>query len=426
MNVLHYINRWLFGNEKSLARNTAIWNFISSVEYSLQSAILMMVITRINGLFDAGVFLIAYSVTQMMTTIGNYGMRSFQASDVKEEFSFKTYLSSRIVSVVAMVIICMSYSFLQHYDVQRLTIIVVLCGYRLVECVEDIFHGEMQRSLRLDVASKIWGIRIFLDTVTFFIAYVLTKDLLIASVSMFCSALLVSLVLNSCACKLFDKVVISLKWDNTLKLLWECLPVCIGGFLYTYLVNAPKYAIDRNMSEEMQTIFNILFMPVFVINMLSMFVYKPLIAKMGIQWTNHKQKELIRTLLTQVGVILAITIIVIVGGVVIGLDILGLLYGVKLSSYKGMFALLLLFGGFAALAAFFVVGLTVTRKQQYVLVAYLVALLVVLVSIDRLVIQYGLLGASISYGLGMGIVMFILGTALVITIIREQKKIIYI
>lgn len=422
MSVLRYITRWLLGNEKSITRNTAIWNLISSVEYSLQSAILMMVITRANGLFDAGIFLIAYSVTQMMTTIGNYGMRSFQASDVKGEYSFSTYLSSRIVSVLAMIVICMSYSFWQHYDIQRIMIIVVLCGYRLVECVEDVFHGEMQKSLRLDVASKVWAIRIFIDTVTFCVTYILTKNLLTASITMFISAILIAIIFNCSVCKSFEKIVIVPKWNKTMKLLWDCLPVCIGGYLYTYLVNAPKYAIDRNLSEEMQTIFNILFMPVFVINMLSMFVYKPLIAKMGIQWTNHKQKEFVKTLLIQVSVILIITVIVIIGGILIGLDILGVLYGVGLGQYKGMFALLLLFGGFAALAAFLVVGLTVTRKQKYVLVAYLIALVVVLIGIDKLVFQYGLLGASVSYGLGMGIVMIILAIALTITIIKEKRK----
>ena len=41
-----------------------------------------------------------------------------------------------------------------------------------------------------------------------------------------------------------------------------------GAFLFNYLANAPKYAIDANLSEEYQTIFSILFMPIFVINIL--------------------------------------------------------------------------------------------------------------------------------------------------------------
>ena len=52
----------------------------------------------------------------------------------------------------------------------------------------------------------------------------------------------------------------------------------------------------------------------------------------------------------------------------------------------------------------------------------MLALVVVLIGIDKLVFQYGLLGASVSYGLGMGIVMIILAIALTITIIKEKRK----
>ena len=105
---MQYMKKWLFGNEKNIMRDSSIWNLIYSVEYSLLSAVLMLIITRVSGTYATGVFLIAYTVTQMMATIGSYGMRSFQASDIKNEYSFPTYFSSRIVSVIAMVII---YSF---------------------------------------------------------------------------------------------------------------------------------------------------------------------------------------------------------------------------------------------------------------------------------------------------------------------------
>lgn len=412
------IRAWLYGKENAIDKDSTIWNFIASVEYSLQSAVLMMIITRVNGLYDAGIFMIAYSVTQMMTTIGNYQMRSFQASDAKQEYSFNTYFTSRIISVIAMVIICLLYSFFQGYDMQRMIIIVLLCTYRLVESVEDVFHGEMQRSMRLDVASKVWSVRIFFDTIAFCCAYLVTKNLIVASISMLISALVVGVILNIEAGKMFYEISCSIKWEGTFKLLWSCLPVCIGGYLYTYLVNAPKYAIDRNLSEEMQTIFNILFMPIFAINMLSMFIYKPLIAKMGRTWALKKKGQFIKNVLLQLGVIVIITLVAIFAGTWIGLDLLGWLYGVDLKLYKEMLGLLLIFGGFAAMSQFLVVVLTIIRKQQYVLIAYFIAFVVVLLVIDRLVLKYALWGAIIAYGLAMGIVTLIPAIVLLYTFIK--------
>ena len=419
---MNVIKKWLFGNEKNIMRDSSIWNLIYSVEYSLLSAVLMLIVTRISGTYDTGVFLIAYTVTQMMATIGSYGMRSFQASDIKKEYSFCTYYTSRIISVLAMVIICLGYSFIQGYDKQRMILIVILCGYRLVEDVEDVFHGEIQKSMRLDVASKIASIRIFVATICFTLVFAISKNLIFASLSLTISAAIISILLTALVSDRFPLLSLKTEWKQVPRLLWVCLPICAGGFLYNYLVNAPKYAIDRNLSEEIQTIFNILFMPVFAINMLSSFVFKPLIVKMGILWNENKKGEFIASILKQVAIIVGITVLVIVGGGIFGLDILGWMYGVRLEGYRMLFAVLILFGGFAAMVSFLVVVLTIVRKQMAIIVAYAIAMIIDLIIMDGLVIKYGIWGAGITYGIAMGVVMAVLITVLLITILGRKDN----
>ena len=419
---MQYIRNWLFGNEKNIMRASSVWNLIYSVEYSLLSAALMLIVTRVSGTYATGVFLIAYTVTQMMATIGSYGMRSFQVSDIKNEYSFSTYFASRIVSVVAMVIICMGYSFIQGYDAQRMIIIVILCAYRLIEDVEDVFHAEMQKQMRLDVASKIAALRIFIAAICFSIVFFVSKNLVLASLALTISAGLVTIVLTSLVSNSFPEISLRTEWKAVPKLLFVCLPICVGGFLYNYLVNAPKYAIDRNLSEDTQTIFNILFMPIFAINMLSSFVFKPLIVKMGVLWNENKKGEFVASILKQIVIIIGITLVVIAGGVVIGLDILGWMYGVDLDGYRMLFAVLILFGGFAALVSFLVVILTIVRKQTCIIVAYAIAMLIDLLLIDGLVIRYGIWGAGATYGMAMGVVLIILTVVLVITILKRKDN----
>lgn len=416
------IKKWLLGTEKHAIRDGAIWNLIYSMEYSLLSAVLMLIITRTSGLYDAGIFMIAYTVTQMMATIGSYGMRSFQVSDVKNQYNFSTYYASRIASVIAMVVICLGYSVLQGYDGQRMTVIVWLCVYRLIEDVEDVFHGEMQKKQRLDIASRIPAIRILISTVCFIVVFIGTKSLVWASAILTISSAIISIAFTVWTSKPFEEISLKTEWRLVPKLLLDCLPLCVGGYLYNYLVNAPKYAIDRNLSEETQTFFNILFMPIFVINMLSSFVFKPLIAKMGILWHEKKVKELAKLFLQQVLVIVAITIIVIIGGMVIGLDILGWMYGVSLGGYRGFFAMLVVFGGFAALGAFLVVALTVVRKQGTVIVAYIVATIVDMLFIDKFVKAYNIWGAGIMYGVAMLVVLLVLSSVLITTMLKEAKN----
>ena len=414
------IRKWFLKDDKNILRKSAVWNLISSIEYSLQSAVLMLIVTRVNGLYDAGVFTIAYTLTQMMATIGSYGMRSFQVSDIKKEYSFGSYLTSRIVSIFAMIVICMSYAFYQGYDSRKLFIIAMLCGYRIVDDLEDVFHGEMQKSMRLDTASKIVSVRILTATAAFGISYAATKNLAAASVVFTLSAAAASLYLNLLVMGFFKDITIKLEKTGVVKLLWVCLPICLGGFLYNYLVNAPKYAIDRNLSEETQTIFSILFMPVFVINMLSSFIFKPMIVNMGILWSENKYRKFTVTVAKQMMIIIALTLICMLGGVVIGIDILGLLYGVDLEAYRILFMLLLAFGGLAALVSFLVVILTIIRKQNYIIIAYGIGVIIDWLFIDRIVTGYELWGAGMIYGIAMGAIALVMITVLFVSIHRRK------
>ena len=100
MNILI---RFLEGKDTDINRiekSSVLWNMISSMAYSFQSAILLLVVTRVGGLFTAGVFSISYTVSQMFASVGSYSMRSYQVSDVNNKYTFYNYLSSRMISVI--------------------------------------------------------------------------------------------------------------------------------------------------------------------------------------------------------------------------------------------------------------------------------------------------------------------------------------
>ena len=121
-------------------------------------------------------------------------------------------------------------------------------------------------------------------------------------------------------------------------------------------------------------------------------------------------------------VIVGITVVTIAGGVLIGLDILGWLYKVDLGIYRVLFAVLILFGGFAAMVAFLVVVLTIIRQQKYIIIAYGIAMIVDLLTMDTIVTAFGLWGAGVVYGIAMGIVMTILLSVMIATVLKGKEK----
>lgn len=394
---------FLSGHNKNIERNCMIWNMISSLFYSFQSALLLLIVTRIAGLVAAGVFSITYSVSQMFASIGSFSMREYQVSDTSNVYSFSSYVTSRCLTILLMFLCCIGYSMLQGYMGEKLLVIVILSIYRAVDGFDDVFHGELQKQGRLDIAGRILAMRIASASILFCLAYYVTQNLLLSASILTVSSIFISGLLNLIVANRIN-IRATLTMRSVIQLLFACIPICAGAFLYNYLVNSPKYAIDAVLSAEEQGIFNILYMPLFVISMLSTFVFKPYVFRMGQLWTSNERKGFLRLCLILSGIILTLTICIILGGALLGIPVLNLVFHVYLNDHKDLFLLLLAFGGLSALNNFGTVVLTVMRKQIYILPAYCIALVIDLIFMNRIVQQNGIMGAGLVYGLVMGVI----------------------
>jgi O-antigen/teichoic acid export membrane protein len=83
---------WLI-KEDDIGKQSVFWNMMSSGLNSIVSMLLLWVVTLLNGVSDVGIFSLGFSTSQMMLTIGNYGMRNYQATDVTNKYSIKSFNS---------------------------------------------------------------------------------------------------------------------------------------------------------------------------------------------------------------------------------------------------------------------------------------------------------------------------------------------
>lgn len=414
------IAKIFIGNDNNIGKKAVAWNMVASLLYSFQSAIMLLIVTRVAGLVVGGVFSIAYTVSQMFASVGSFSMRDFQVSDVRDKYSYSTYISSRILTLIIMVLGCLSYSLMQGYSGEKLLILMILSFYRAVDGADDVIQGEVQKRGRLDIAAKMLACRIFLSTSIFMISVLLTKNLLLSVVLFTGTAIILSLLINlSVVSELQIKGTITIKGIG--HLLWECLPICAGAFLYNYLVNSPKYAIDSVLTTDMQTIFNIIFMPVFVTTMLGNFVFKPYVVRMGELWNDGELKKYVFLVFKLMAVITALGLCVVLGGTVLGIPVLGWIYGVELSKYRLVFIALLGFGVVSAINAFLSVALTVMRRQYYIILGYIIALIVDILLMNKLVERFELMGAGLVYGLVMIVTGLVFWFGMLIGLLKKRR-----
>ena len=273
--------RNILNKTNDVTKSAYIWNAINACMSAAESPLILMVLSRSNGLEDGGIFSIAFAVAALLLFLGQYGFRRFQSSDVTEKYSFEEYYGSRFLSCGAMLIATIAYciygSVFRGYSATKFAVVFLMCALKAIQAFSDVLHGRMQQMGRLDVATKSSCVRYICEMASFAATYIVTHSLLMASVVCFAVSFLVFMLTSYNAARDFCTLKPSFKWDRMKLMFIEGFPLFVSLFLNMYISNAPKYAIDAYLTEEMQALYNMVFMPAFVIQLVAHFIFNPII-----------------------------------------------------------------------------------------------------------------------------------------------------
>ena len=151
-------------------------------------------------------------------------------------------------------------------------------------------------------------------------------------------------------------------------------------------------------------------------------VFRPLLTKMAIEWNDGRMTQFLKIVLMMLGGLFVMSIVVLLAAWLFGIPVLSLLYGVGLNDYK-LELIVLIIGGFLyTFSNVFDNALIVMRKQYLLLISYLFSWIFVNVTVKSLVSSMGLMGASISYTLSMGVFCIITMLIFVVNYKKLQRK----
>lgn len=418
---MNIVKKFLIGNEENLAKKEVSWNAIASTLNAGISALLVLIVTRFSGVDQAGIFSIAFAISQMMQMIGYWGMRNFQSTDAEEKYSFSNYLNSRVISCILMIVFSFIYTILVGYEFEKAMIVISLCFLRISDSVNDVYEGMYQKHHRLDVGGKIWTIRVVLYTVVFTISLWVTQNLLLSCILLTISSSVVFVFLAYIVRDKFEKGTIDLKDKIAYRLLKECLPLFIGSFLLVYISNAPKYAIDAQMGSDIQTYYTILFMPCFVINLFASFIIKPLLIPLSSSWYTKNHNKFLKFSLLLLSATIGLTVLIVIMGYFAGCEILSFVYGVDIVQYRIIFTVLLIGGGIYTLSNILQLLLTVMRYQKYLIVGFFSSSVLAYIICPILVEKYEIAGAAFAYVLTSLLMLIIFSVIFVFKFLKEKE-----
>ncbi len=407
--------------EKNRNARMFIWNTVGIMCNAGTSFLLLIFVTRICGDISAGIFALGFANAQLMLTIGRFGMRAYQATDIKSSVKFSTYFISRLITCILMLIISLIYIRWNGYSFTKAAIVFSICVIKMADALEDVFHGLFQQNGRIDVAGKLLTLRNLITITAFIIILAATGDLLITCIAVGILSIAACILLNLPAAKKMVKVKFTISKKEIITLFLNCFPLFIGSFLSLYIYNVPKYMIDRYLTEDIQAFYSILFMPAFVINLFSEFVFKPLLTDIAIKWERNQMKNFVNYIFRLLTGIIFITVIVVGAGYFLGNEVLSLIYGVDLMKYRTELVLLLCGGGFGACVYLLFHVLTAMRQQSYLLAGYVFTALLITFLCPVFVQNYNMLGAAIACFLSSILLFIIFTIRLSVSVIRKLR-----
>lgn len=407
-------------NKNNSLKKMYFWNTIGGIANAAFSPLIVMIITRITGAYDAGIFTLGFANAMLLQHVGSFDSRSYQCTEKTNRLFFSDYLSCRLITCGIMEVAVCIFIALNHYTWDKALMTFLLGLLCIGNNVSDIFQGNAQKNDRLDLAGQSLTIKTVLIAIIFGIILIFSNNIYLATgimaLSSFLWVVVFDLPVNQ---KCFEAVSLKTNVRNIKHILFATFPLFLSLFFQVFIYNMPKYAIDQYMSVESQTIYGILFMPASIINLLGNFIFRPILVSLSNMWNNKHYKKVFLVSVKRIGVLICATIVVAVVGYWIGTPVLSLVYAVDVSDFGIELVLILLGGGFTGVSTLLYFLATVVGKQHLMVLCYIFTFILSVVLAFPFVRNFGMIGAAVCY-LISSIVLNIAVTFLIIVTTRRK------
>lgn len=351
-------------------RRNFIWNTLGTGFNAFNSLFFMIIVTRINGIDEAGIFTIAFSTACILYAIGLYAGRIYQVTELNKKISDIDFIMSRLITNILMIVFLVIFCFFKRYNTEKFIVFLLLTLYKALEAFSDVIYGVLQKNDKLDIVGKSLFSKSLMSIVIFLIIDMIFKNMILSIMSMIAICVLIMFFYD------FKKVYkyINFKSKVVMKNVFDILKkgffTFAISFLGMYVLNAPKYSIDTYLADNYQTIFGIIVMPATVIGLMAQFLIHPYLNKFVFLYENRDLAKLKKLLLKLISVIIIFGIISTVAAYLLGTQVLGIVYGLDLSEYKMGLAIIIVSAILYAMGTIYSSILTTVRETSSQFIIY--------------------------------------------------------
>ena len=385
--------------KKRTVPSGVIWFTVGNSMQAGTTVLMTMLTGYVLDLASVGIFSFALMASQLLYTVGLFGANDLQMTDYDHRYRFGDYFKVKVVSTLAAMLICFILPGLLGLHGRKMACLFLLTAYMLINSAAELYQSMLFQAQRLDLSGKMLFFRMTVSLAGFAVVILIKRSLLQA-----CAVLLLVNFAATCFsvrrwCGAYRDSPCILRDGKEKELFIESFPLCLSVLGFLLNINAPKFLINYFLTDEIQGIYTILFMPVYAVNLISQFIFKPYLIK----YARNLEKQdgsFEKLLLSQTLFIGLCAGLAAFGMWLLGPWLLKLLFSKDLTAYRGWMGVFMVSGGLMALNQLCYYLLVLLKRQKMILANYSVGIIVSFTAGIAVIPHAGIMGTWLAFTLG--------------------------
>jgi O-antigen/teichoic acid export membrane protein len=394
------------------------WTFLGNVVYAGCQWGMLTALAKLGTPEMVGRFSLGLAVTAPVFMLTNLQLREVQATDARHDYEFGHYLALRLAMTTFALLAVAAITILSGYHGEMIAVILIIGLGKAFDSVSGAYHGLMQQRERMDRIALALLIKGPLALIALTVTVYLTGSVLwgVVALAIAFATVLFTYELGN-ARRLVstdDPQMIHPRWEwqRLAHLAWLALPLGLVMMLLSLNTNIPRYFVERVLGEAELGLFAAMAYIKIAGSTVASALGQSASPRLA-QYYARGQRTAFRTLLLRlvsIGVILGI--VAFLGALLLGRQVLSLLYRPEYAAHPRVFAWLMVAAGLEYVASFLGHGMTAARRFRPQLPLFVIAVVVVVVGCVLWIPSQGLMGAA--WALVCGALTKVAGSAYIV------------
>src|SRR5699024_7773075 len=154
------------------------WTLLGNIIYSVSQFGILIVLAKLGDPKVVGQYTLGLAICSPLFLFSSLKLRSIQATDRKDEYTFNEYYNLRVKTSILVLIIILIILLFANYENYLSWIVLIIAFSKFFEFQSDIVYGLMQKHENMQLMAKSLILRGFISFTLILITFYVFEDLL--------------------------------------------------------------------------------------------------------------------------------------------------------------------------------------------------------------------------------------------------------